>query len=133
MSTKKKAKLEKINNLLQNLANEAGKGTPIIVEGRRDCRTLNNIGIKGNFFCLKSTGSILSDQLDKIEGTEVILLVDFDKEGKKLAKKIGSHLSHRGIKVRRFYWKRIKVLIGKDVKDVEGIHSYLERLKSNTV
>jgi 5S rRNA maturation endonuclease (ribonuclease M5) len=132
MSTKKKVKLEKINNLLQKLANEASKGTPIIVEGQHDRRTLNNLGVKGNFFCLKSTGNILLDQLDKIEGTEAILLVDFDKEGIKLVKKIVNYLHFRGIKVRRFYWRRIKSLMGKDIKDVEGMHSYLERLKSNT-
>jgi len=132
MSTKKKVKLEKIHNLLQKLANEASKGTSIIVEGQRDRRTLNNLGVNGNFFCLKSTGNILLDQLDKIEGTEAILLVDFDKEGIKLAKKIVNYLNFRGIKVRRFYWRRIKSLIGKEVKDIEGVHSYLERLKSNT-
>ena len=132
MSAKKKVKLEKIHNLLQKLANEASKGTSIIVEGQRDRRTLNNLGVNGNFFCLKSTGNILLDQLDKIEGTEAILLVDFDKEGIKLAKKIVNYLNFRGIKVRRFYWRRIKSLIGKEVKDIEGVHSYLERLKSNT-
>ncbi len=133
MSTKKKIKLEKINNLLQKLANEASKGTPIIVEGQHDYRTLNKLGINGNFFCLKSTGNILLDQLDKIGGTEVILLVDFDKEGIKLAKKIVRYLNLKGIKVSLFYWRRIKLLIGRDIKDIEGVSSYLERLKSNTV
>jgi len=133
MSTKKHVKMERVYALLQKLSDEASKGTPIIVEGQHDCQTLNNLGIKGNFFCLKCTGSTLLDQIDKIEGTEVILLVDFDKEGVKLAKKIVSYLSPKGIKVRRSYWRKIKSLIGRDVKDVEGVYSYLERLKSNTV
>ena len=133
MSTKKKVKLEKINNLLHKLANEASKGTPIIVEGQHDYRTLSNLGIKGNFFCLKSSGNILLDQLDKIEETEVILLVDFDKEGIKLAKKIVRYLNLKGIKVSLFYWRRINLLIGKYIKDIESVGSYLERLKSDTV
>ena len=133
MSTKKKVKLEKINDLFQKLTNEASKGTPIIVEGQNDCRTLNNLGIKGNFLCLKSTSNILLDQLDKIEETKVILLVDFDKEGIELVKKIVRYLNLKGIKVSLFYWRRIKRLLGGDVKDIESVGSYLERLKSNTI
>lgn len=131
MTRNQQRKLERLTKLLEKLDSEARKGIPIVVEGKHDCRALNALGISGDFFCLKSTGNILADQLDEVEGDEVILLVDFDGEGRRLARSVISYLGGRGVKVRSFFWRRMKALLRRDVKDVEGLPSYLERLKKN--
>jgi len=124
-------RLERLTRLLERLDLEARRGVLIVVEGKNDCKALSALGISGSFFCLKNTGNILADQLDEIEGDEVILLVDFDREGEELSKSVISYLGCRGVKVRTYLWRGMKALVKRDVKDVEGLPSYLERLKKN--
>ena len=82
--------------------------------------------------CIKSSSNILYDILDDVSSTEIILLVDFDDYGISLAKNIIQHLEKKRIKVNTHFWRRLKALVRRDVKDVEGIVSYLEKLKKSS-
>lgn len=83
--------------------------------------------------CIKNSGNILYDILDDISSTEIILLVDFDRYGISLAKNITQYLEKKRIKVNTNFWRRLKALVRHDVKDVEGIFSYLEKLKKSSL
>ena len=48
LSTRLREKEEKILKILEQLAQEAAKGTPIIVEGKKDVETLKRLSIEGN-------------------------------------------------------------------------------------
>ena len=127
----KARKLEGLLKLVQKLDRQSSK-IPILVEGKNDRLALRRLGIRGEIMCIKSSSNILYDILDDVSSTEIILLVDFDDYGISLAKNIIQHLEKKRIKVNTHFWRRLKALVRRDVKDVEGIVSYLEKLKKSS-
>lgn len=127
----KARKLERIVNLVQKLDLQSAT-VPILVEGKNDRIALRRLGIHGEIICIKSSSHILYDILDDITSAEIILLVDFDEYGTSLAKNIIQHLEKKRIKVNAYFWRRLKALVRRDVKDVEGVFSYLEKLKKSS-
>lgn len=131
MSSSLREKLEKIQQLLERLAKESTQGVPIIVEGQNDVATLHKLRIEGDIISAKSAGKSLVDILREAEhrqGTEIILLLDFDRRGIEWTHRITQRLERRRIKANTFYWKRLKAMVGRDVKDIEGLATYLETL-----
>jgi len=132
LSTHFKEKEEKLEQILERLTEEAEKGTPITVEGRKDVETLTALGIKGRIISAKSGGKSLLDVVSEIKDTgacEVVLLLDFDRRGKELTARLKQLLEHDGIKSNTVLWAELFALVGKEVKDVEGLASYMETLK----
>lgn len=133
MSTHLKDKEEKILQLLECLAEESVKGTPIIVEGKKDIETLRKLGIEGTIIAAKTGGKTFLDAVSEIEKThvkEVVLLLDFDRRGKELTKNLKQHLEKTKIKVNLTFWLNLSNILSKEVKDIEGLASYMETLKS---
>lgn len=126
-----KRKLEALTEILDKLAKEAKKGTPVIVEGRNDLLALRRLGIDGKIACVKASGKVLVDRLDEFHDKEVIVMTDFDRDGKKLARHITTYLQAKRVRVNPVFWKKIGALVRRDVKDIEGLPSYLERLKKH--
>ena len=132
MSTRLKEKEEKIKHVLECLTEEAEKGTPIIVEGRKDIRTLENLGIKGNIISAKTGGRSRQDiifELENICRKDVALLLDFDRRGKELTEKLKEDLEKLGMKPNLLFWNELFGLAGKDIKDIEGLAGYLNTLR----
>ncbi len=132
LSTSLKRRVEKVLQLLDRLARESAKGTPIIVEGRKDVNTLRDLAIKGDIISAKTSGRSFLDVLCEVEKRskhEVILLMDFDRRGKELTKKLGTHFEKMRIKPNLFFWRGLLSLVGRDVRDIEGLATYLENLK----
>jgi 2,5-diamino-6-(ribosylamino)-4(3H)-pyrimidinone 5'-phosphate reductase len=132
LSTKLEKKLEKILKLLERLATESTKGVPIIVEGRNDINTLHKLGVEGDIISAKSSGRSFLDVLSEIEKRgkrEVILLMDFDRHGKEWTNRLTRRLEEMKIKPNLLFWKSLLSLVGHDVKDIEGLATYLETLK----
>jgi 5S rRNA maturation endonuclease (ribonuclease M5) len=127
-----KKRLEKVLHLLDRLARESAKGTPIIVEGRKDVDTLRDLAIKGNIISAKTSGRSLLDvlgEVEKLSKHEVILLMDFDRRGKEWTKHLTQHFEKMRIKPNLFFWRGLLSLVGRDVRDIEGLATYLENLK----
>ena len=132
MSTKSERKLEKILKLLERLSKELTKGTPIIVEGRNDINALHELGLEGDIISAKSSGKSFLDVLGEVEGRgrrEVVLLMDFDRPGKEWTNRLARRLEEMRITPNLLFWKRLLGLVGHDVKDIEGLATYLETLR----
>ena len=132
MSTKSEKKLEKILKLLERLTKESTKGTPIIVEGRNDVNALHELGLQGDIISAKSSGKSFLDVLGEVEGRgkrEVILLMDFDRHGKEWTNRLARRLEEMRITPNLLFWKGLLGLVGRDVKDIEGLATYLETLR----
>ncbi|MCK5402807.1 toprim domain-containing protein [Candidatus Bathyarchaeota archaeon] len=129
MPTSTEQKLESLIYVLEHLSREAKRGVPIIVEGSKDLHALHKLNISGTVICIKNSGKILPDLLDAVQNKSVIVLVDFDKEGITLVKIISTYLEKMGVKVNLTFWRRLKALLKRNVKDVEGLPSYLKSLK----
>ena len=132
LSSSLKERLENVLQLLERLEGESAKGTPIVVEGQKDVVTLRNLGIQGDILSAKSSGKSLLDVIREAEsrqGDEIILLFDFDRRGVELTKRIARWLEGRRIKANRFFWRRLRSMVRKEVKDVEGLATYLDTLR----
>ena len=133
IETGEERKFRLLTRLIQRLIATDEEGSPIMVEGKRDLLALRSLGVKGKILCVKNSRENFVDFLDKVQTKEVVLLVDFDKSGSYLAKYITLYLEGRGVKVNSVFWRSIRSLIGRDVKDIEGFPSYLEKLKKRVL
>lgn len=132
MSTRLKEKKEKILHVLECLNEESEKGTPIIVEGRKDIETLRALAVEGKIISAKTGGKSLLDVISEVEKSgvqEVILLLDFDRRGKEWTKRLKQNLEKARIKPNLAFWTKLSRLVSKEVKDVESLITYMETLK----
>ena len=135
MSAHLKQKEEKLQHVLECLAEESAKGTPIIVEGKKDIETLRTLGVQGKIISAKTGGKTRLDTISEIEETgarEIILLLDFDRTGKEWTARLKQHMEHARIKSNTLFWAELLGLVGKEVKDIEGLSAYIETLKKKT-
>jgi len=132
VSDKLKNRTEKILQLLNKLSTEAAKGTLIVVEGQKDVGALHQLNVEGNFVSSKTSGKSFLDILTEIEQRkvrEVILLLDFDRRGVEWTHRLKQHLEKTRIKPNLTFWSQLYGLVGRDLKDIEGLPAYLETLK----
>jgi len=132
MSTRLKEKEEKILLTLERLAQELLKGIPMIVEGKKDVEALRVLGIEGKIIEAKTGGKSMLDVISEVEecgAQEVILLLDFDRRGREWTKSLNQYLEKMQIKANVVFWKKLRGIVGREVKDVEGLASYMETLK----
>jgi 2,5-diamino-6-(ribosylamino)-4(3H)-pyrimidinone 5'-phosphate reductase len=136
LTTHLKEKEEKILKVLDALKEEAEKGTPIIVEGRKDVATLQALGVEGKMLTAKTGGKAFLDvvcEIVQLNAREVILFLDFDRRGKEGTKSLKQSLEHAGVKPNIRFWMTLSGLLGKEIQCVESLHSYLLTLKSKIV
>lgn len=85
----------------------------IIVEGQEDDRTLRHLGIRKPIFRASSSRS----QTDLVEDLaknfrKVIIITDFDREGRSLNRRLTNVLEKRGLTVEKALRKRLGKLLG---------------------
>jgi len=125
-------KEEKIRLVLESLAEESTKGTPIIVEGKKDAESLKALGIEGNIIMAKTGGKTLLDVISEVENTEareVILLLDFDRRGREWTRCLKQRLEKTGTHPNTEFWSQLLQLLWREVKDIEGLATYIQTLK----
>ncbi len=124
-------KIERLETLLQKLIEKSKEGATILVEGEKDAEALRKIGVTGKISCVKKIRIPLYDYLQKCTELkeEIIVLTDFDRRGVQLAGKMTNYLERSGKSVNLMFWLKIRGFITHDVKDVEGLASYVETLR----
>lgn len=117
----------KLRDLLDRLA-LANAEVPIIVEGKRDCEALRLLGFRGEILTLHGRGGFydFAEDIHAAFGA-VILLLDWDQKGEMLQVQIGALLKGLWEEFGQFR-ESLKHLCQKDIQDVQGIPSLLERL-----
>ena len=125
-------KLEEINKLLEELRQISSEGALVIVEGKRDIKSLRSLGVKGEILPVKASGKSFIDVLAGMERrrvAEVILLMDFDRRGREWTTRLAKHLEAMRAKPNLTFWRRLLSLAGRDVKDIESLARYIKTLK----
>ena len=133
MSTRLKEKEGKVLQILDALVEESAKGTPIVVEGKKDVENLRAFGVEGTVISVKTGGKSFLDVISEIEQTgavEVVLFLDFDRRGKEGTKLLKQHLERAKIKPNITFWRELSALLGKEIQCVESLTAYMETLKS---
>jgi len=124
-------RLEEILRVLENLKARMAEGTLVVVEGQKDVESLKKLGATGKILPAKASGKALLEALREIEGEKVgeaILLMDFDRRGREWTMRLARHLEAMKIKPDLTFWRRLLGLVGRDVKDIESLASYIETL-----
>jgi len=133
LSAALKRKAERLSELLEKLAAESAKGVPIVVEGQKDIGALRQMNVEGKIVSSKTSGKSFLDILAEIENLkvrEVILLLDFDRRGVEWTHRLKQHLEKTRIKPNLMFWNGLYGLVGRDLKDIEGLPGYLETLEN---
>jgi len=99
------------------------KDKQVIVEGKRDKNALCLLGFKKIITLNKG----LYETTEKLKEKEVLILTDFDPEGKKIAKKLNSFLQPQRYKVDRETRRKIGfVFIRLKIRKIEELRSVLK-------
>ena len=122
-------RLEKLEELIQELLALSDEGAIIVVEGKRDAESLRFLGIKGEIRF--STQQPLLEYTEALQRSakEIILLTDRHKKGGMSAHKIIQHLLAYGIVPNTQIRARIRALVKKRIKDVESFNNYIAKLR----
>jgi len=121
--------LEALEELLATLIEASGQGAATIVEGRRDLLALRALGLTGPvIMALHRSALDLAEEAAR-SYREIILLTDWDRKGDEMARIIDQHLRSVGSRPDREIRSRIKMLVRKEIKDVESLHHYMERMR----
>ena len=101
--------------------------TLIIVEGKKDKKALENLGIKN---IIELNKKPLFEIIENISNNnkECIILTDLDKQGKEFYGKLNSGLQQNGVKIdnnfRNFLFKNTRL------RQIEGLGTYIENSKT---
>jgi 5S rRNA maturation endonuclease (ribonuclease M5) len=123
-----KETLEQVEELLGELRECSIDGVPILVEGAADERALRKLDIKEKIFRISSGSKTLLNFLENLAGFEqIVILTDFDRAGDKLAGFCAEHLRRLGVEPIMDIREKLKALLRKDVKDIQGLAGFLRR------
>ncbi len=122
-------RLEVLEELIDDLSTRSLEGSIIVVEGKRDVVSLRNLGIEGPIET--STHSPVLELSGKLaeKGKEIIVLTDWDRRGDLLGSKVSADLRYLGQNVDTDFRIRLSSLVKKEIKDVESLYSYMEKMR----
>ena len=122
-------RLAEVQQVIDELANRALNGATILVEGKRDREALDLLGIKGEIIMTSQKPLFnLCEELARSSG-DVIILTDWDERGEEVARQVRTFLEADGVRPDTTIRATIIPLVRKEIKDVENLHKYMERLK----
>jgi len=106
----------------------------VIVEGPNDEDALRNAGLKSPVVQFCSSGvpvfAFVDDMVGDYKGLTVLVLLDFDEEGAKMAERLERELEERGVRVERFLRRRIGRILAKEgifrLEEIDTIKSKAE-------
>lgn len=121
--------LEALEELIASLLDASCQGAAVIVEGRRDLIALRTLGLSGPVI-MASRRSALDLAEDAARNySQIILLTDWDRKGDEMCRTIERHLRSAGSRPDRLIRSRLKKLVKKEIKDVESLCRYTERMR----
>ncbi|MCX9085450.1 MAG: hypothetical protein OIN87_11715 [Candidatus Methanoperedens sp.] len=122
-------RLVKLEELILELQELSEGGAIIVVEGRKDMRSLRLLGINGEIR-LASQQPLLefTDMLSKHKNG-IIILTDWDSKGGLMARKITQHLSNYGILPDTVIRSKLRSLSKKRIKDIESLYNYTSKMR----
>jgi 5S rRNA maturation endonuclease (ribonuclease M5) len=111
--------VEEVQELLDKIRQ---KNLLVVVEGLKDVRALNALGITNIISLKKPLYAVVEDIADIAK--EVVLLTDLDEEGKKLYHVLSCDLQKHGVKIDN---KLRELLFKTPIRHVEGLAGFLAR------
>jgi len=124
-------RFERLQKLIERLNDEAKNGSVIVVEGARDRKSLESMGVSGRIVCIQSSRrSTLSFAEQLSCEKNVIVLTDFDRQGVFLANHLTRVLNSQSVRTNLALWRELRGLTRSDVRSVEELPRLQERLQN---
>ena len=124
-------RFERLQKLLHRLKNEAEEGSVIVVEGARDKKSLETMGIKGKIVCLQSSRRSTYSFAEQFDGMRnVIVLMDFDRQGVFLANHLARVLNSQSIHANLVLWRELRSLTRSELRSIEELPRLHDRLQT---
>jgi 5S rRNA maturation endonuclease (ribonuclease M5) len=126
-------RLEQLEKVIDDLE-DASNQEPIIVEGKRDVLALKLLGITTNVVSMNKGISIfsLAESMSR-KHRQVIVLTDWDRRGGQLARMLKDAFVANGVVVNDSFRAHIVILSKKEIKDIESLPGFIERLRAHKV
>ncbi|HYS71464.1 MAG TPA: toprim domain-containing protein [Thermoplasmata archaeon] len=120
---------EKVVVVLDALT-EANEDATVIVEGERDVKALRALGLTGEIVTLHR-GIPVFQFCERLaaDHRHVVILTDWDVRGGQLARLLRTGLAANGVKYDEDLRARLAALCQKDIKAVEDLHKFVERIR----
>lgn len=124
-------RFERLQKLIQRLKDEAENGSVVVVEGARDKKSLQTLGIVGNITCIQSSRRNTVSFAEQLEGEKnVVVLMDFDRQGVFLANRLARVLNSQSVHANLILWRELRALTRSELRSVEELPRLYERLQN---
>ena len=119
--------VKEINEFIDQINNEPAHESLILVEGKRDREALAYLGCSGNIMMYHSFKNTI-DLVDKFRENykKLIILLDLDRTGEQITKKICNILSQQYID-QKYRMRVFRITQGK-VKNIEELKSFYDSM-----
>lgn len=121
--------LEGLEELIASLIEASSEGAAVIVEGRRDELSLRSLGLAGPVIMASRRSALDLAEDAARRYSRIILLTDWDGKGDEMCRMIERHLRSLGCRPDGEIRSRLKKLVKKEIKDVESLSRYTERMR----
>lgn len=110
---------------IEELKEKSRNGWVVVVEGKKDVRSLRAIGVSGEIVVFTGFASTA----DNLKDSDVIILTDFDSKGMEIEKGLVKALISYGkipdVEIKRKIFSSVR----KEISKVEEIHTFYEKIK----
>jgi 5S rRNA maturation endonuclease (ribonuclease M5) len=125
-------RMEQMDKLLDELHDLARQGAIFVVEGKRDVIALKSLGIKADFRLATHHSLVNFSETLSETGKQIVILTDWDRRGNILADKLVKNLHSLGVNPDTRIRDLIVSLVQKEIKDIESLPGYVNKLKNIT-
>jgi 5S rRNA maturation endonuclease (ribonuclease M5) len=123
---------DSLEEVIADLLEASKKGAAIIVEGPKDRLSLRNLGAKGPIIMVSQRPTMDLAEEAAREFEEIVVLTDWDPSGEELAQDLERYLLHTNSQVDLEIRKKLKALVRREIKDVESLFKFVERVREET-
>jgi len=117
--------IESLSEFMRKLNDE--ERALVVVEGLRDAKALREAGYVGKLFMLCHKNNVLSLEETAASFRKIILLLDNDREGRKLSDRTKRILGGR-VRIDTFYQRELLPASKGKIRHVEELAPYAQRL-----
>ncbi|MDD1763357.1 MAG: toprim domain-containing protein [Methanobacteriaceae archaeon] len=119
-----------LSNIIEELKIQAEEGIPFLVEGKKDEKALEELGIQGNFIKVSGSGLKLFEiaEIAAELSPHVIILTDFDRKGNELARRLSEDIERLGSHPNILFRKKLMHMTSRFIKDIESLPRHLDNL-----
>ena len=124
-------RFQQLQKLLERLNDEVARDGLVVVEGPKDKQSLEALGIRGRILCLQSSRRSAMSFAEELDGEKnVVVLMDFDRQGVFLANRLHRILNSKRIHSNLVIWRQMRGLTRSELRSIEELPSLYERLEA---